>query len=134
MNRQASGLIQLQSVSAVEAKLDFFGVGSRLDDKVELQLSLRTVVNEIYARIDFSINDFRVSWNSNSPLLWVLANKIVGLTRKRFQRLHFRLEIAAEQIHSQHSRARIWNGAFGQMIPRCLRSASARRSGQRRSQ
>src|SRR2546421_6580258 len=109
MNRQASGLIQLQSVSALKSKPNFLGVGSRLNDKVELQLSLRAVVNEVYARIDLSIQDFRVSWNSNSPLLWVLSNKIVGLTRKGFQGLHFRLEIGVEQIHSQHSRARIRN-------------------------
>lgn len=82
---EIAGGVEIDALGTFEGEADLGGIGAGSDDKVELELSLATVIDEIDTRIDVAVADFRVGRDVRPPLRWIVAEEVVDRARQRLQ-------------------------------------------------
>ena len=93
--------IDLGFLHALEAKRDDLGVCTRCNDKVEFQLILVAIVEDIHPGIDILIPNFGVHGNVGTPFFRVVANEVMTLAQKLIQPHDQRSRVRINEFHVQ---------------------------------
>ena len=88
--------------NTLESQFDGFRVSPGRNHKVVFQLALVAVVNQVYSRIYLLIFNPEVSGYIGVPLLGIIADEVVDLSRLLLPSEYSRLRVRAYQLHTQH--------------------------------
>src|ERR1035437_1206984 len=89
-------------MGAVHCEADFCRIASGLYDEVVLELALRTVVDQIDARIDSLHGRRRIGRDADMPVLGIRAVHVIHVTRKRVAGCERGVAVAADDAHPHH--------------------------------
>src|ERR1700688_150841 len=93
---QITLIIDAQALRPAKAKPDGFGTRARCDHEVIFELPLiGPVVDQVDSWIDVAVSDLAVGRDIGAPLVWVVADQIVGSPFKRGYSFAPRLAIGA---------------------------------------
>jgi hypothetical protein len=98
--------------SALEAQSDGMRVSAGRDDKVIFQLPpLGAVINQIHAGIDVLVSHLGIIWYVGTPLIGIVADKIIALARQFLHARHCGAGVCTDEFHAKNAVRGPWSVA-----------------------
>src|SRR6185503_3385089 len=104
LEHKRSGLVDRQTSHAGKTKTDLSGILIRRNDEIVFQLPLFSVIDQVYARINFAKFNSGVSWDLAGPVGAIASVEVVDLPTHFILAGNFRISISADHLHAHNGR------------------------------